>query len=367
MPDATALISVGAVFFLALTSALYVASWLLTAWALHVGRGRFSNHVAKRIAMAGLIAPLGGGLMATFAGTQMRHPMASGGMVHHSETCAAWFGWAARTLPGGGGTLAGVIGVAGWLLLLSGLALLARLVVVTLQLERGILPYLLPPSPVMRRSLDRVAEREPRVPSDRFFECPIPAGFSSVLGFTRARCILSREFVASAPDAELDAVIAHEAGHLLERDSAAAFVVGALNCLFFFIQPVRLLARRWRESAELAADDAAVAATGDPLAVASAIVSMTKSAAGVGDGAVRLPAVALPFADYAACPPSARVARLIAQAEHASSAVAASPRFVTALGWLATATLAVLGVQWSLSPEAACASHCALQSFARLF
>jgi Zn-dependent protease with chaperone function len=206
----------------------------------------------------------------------------------------------------------------------------------------------------------------PGLPARRFFECPIPPAYSSVLGFWRARCVLSQEFVASAPDEELDAVVAHEGSHLRAGDVRATFAVGVLDCLFFYLRPVRLLSRAWREAAELACDDAAVAATRKPLAMAAAILR----ASGVPVGATRfsrpLPAVALPFADEAACAPSIRVERLLAQAQQASLPAAREPRWQAALGWFTTLTLGGIGAGVLLSAEAACYAHCSLEAIARV-
>ena len=60
---------------------------------------------------------------------------------------------------------------------------------------------------------------------------------------------------------EAIAIVAHEASHLRGRDVLSTFLVGSLNCLFFFLRPVRLLSRRWREATELACDAATVNTT----------------------------------------------------------------------------------------------------------
>lgn len=370
------LVLVSALFFLALVSVLYLTAWLLAMALLRLGRGRLSHAGAKRVLMTALVLPPVLALLPTVSGATLRHMHdgGGGGAAHHTQGCRAMFeGFAALERFGGGGSAASIlVNTATWGLLLVGAFLVARLVRATVRLERGILPFLNAPSARLAQSLKRVQAGMPRFPADRFFECPIPAGYSSVLGFLRARCVLSQAFVASASvsDEELDGVVAHEAGHLLGRDVGATFVAGVLNCLFFFLRPVRLLARQWRKAAELAADDAAVAATGNPLAVAAAILKVSGSLPTSGSAAfltTRLPAVTLPFADESACPPSVRVERLLAQAQRAAAfAPQSESRLQIFGGWAATGALAALGAALLLSAEAACVSHCTLEAVSRI-
>jgi hypothetical protein len=146
------------------------------------------------------------------------------------------------------------------------------------------------------------------------------------------------------------------------------FLVGMVNCLFFYLRPVRLLGRRWREEAELACDDQAVQVTRQPLAMASAILRASGVPVATTNGVGRrLPAVALAFADEAACSPGKRVERLLAQAQHASlPAAAGEPRRAVVGGWLATAGLTAFGASLLRSDEAACFAHCSLEAIARL-
>ena len=80
----------------------------------------------------------------------------------------------------------------------------------------------------------------------------------------------------------------------------------------------------------------------------------------------RLPAVALAFADEAACSPSKRVERLLAQAEKAALPAVGGTRREVVGGWLTTGALAIFGAALLLSPEAACFAHCTLEAIARL-
>ena len=366
------LILVSALFFLALVSGLYLAAWLLCGTVLRLaGRGlRVSHAGAKRLLMAGLLLPPLIALVPTVNGATLRHVHAAVTGGHHSSVCRVVF---ARFLEPGGlgagepGRLLARLLVNGlaWSLVAVGVFLLLRLLVATVRLERGLVPFLAPPSPKLSASLARLAPRLPGLPTGRFFECPVPAAYSSVLGVFRARCVLSRALVAQATEAEIDAIVAHEATHLRSGDILWTTLVGCLNWVFFYRRPVRLLARRGREEAELACDAAAVSVTGEPLAMASAILRATgvPTQHGVGRS---LPAVALPFADEAACAPSRRIEPLLARADRVSWVDTGDSPLRAAGGWLVTFALAGTGSLVLLSPEAACYAHCSLESIAHL-
>lgn len=385
------LLWISALFYVALVSLLYVVSAVIvgTVFRSEVGLGRawFTQAGRKRVILSALALPPLLALIPTGAGVTLRHLHTLYGMhtmytaqtapyaafhaeqaaplEHHAMACQRLFDRLA--LLGGlgmsgsvGQTVSILVGGAAWLLLVTGIFLTARLLWATLLLEKGIAPLLLPPSPRLAASLTRVSHSFPALSPARFFECAIPAAYSSVLGLLRARCVLSAPLVADAPDDELDAVVAHEASHLRSGDVYATFLVGLLNCVFFFLRPVRLLSSLWRESAELASDDAAVRATRNPLAMASAILRVS----GIEAAPVRgrgLPAVALPFADAAACAPAKRVERLLDQAQRAGLPARTESRLEITLGWFATAVFAAVGLGLLLSSEVACVTHCALE------
>jgi len=367
------LLLVSALFFLALASVLYVGAWLLVTALLRIFWGRISHAAAKRVLVAGLVLPPLLAFLPTLSGATLRHihhAAEAASRQHHSGFCRQMFVQAFEVggmgEHGAAGQVVGALAnVAAWLLIAVGLLLVFRLFLATLRLERGLAPYQSAPSPRLARALVRVGERLRGLPAHRFFECPIPSAYSSALGFWRPRCVLSRDFVASATDEELDAIVAHEASHLRGGDVQATFLAGMLNCLFFYLRPVRLLGRRWREEAELACDDQAVRVTRQPLAMASAILRASGVPVGGTGVGHRLPAVALAFADEAACAPSKRVERLLALAQQASPpATGDSVRGV--VGWLATAGLATFGAALLLSDESACFAHCSLEAIARL-
>jgi Zn-dependent protease with chaperone function len=334
-------------------------------------RSRFSPAGNKRLLLSALVLPPILAAIPTFGGATLRHSHAREELEHHSMACREMFAslFAGSNSLGVNATASSVLGALvnglAWLLVGVGIFYVVRLVHATLHLERGLAPYLIAPSPKLRQSLVRVGRQLPALRSGHFHECAIPAGYSSVLGLRRVRCVLSRDFVAAATDDELDAVVAHEACHIRAHDVWATLLVGALNCVFFPLRPVRLLARRWREEAEIACDDAAVRATRRPLAMASAILRASGEPVSLG-AKPALPAVVMPFADEAACAPEKRVTRLLAQAKTASLPAATESRAQVWGGWLVTSAFAVLGFFLLHSAQVVCFAHCSLEAVARL-
>jgi beta-lactamase regulating signal transducer with metallopeptidase domain len=363
------LVFVGALFFLGLASILYLGSWLITTAILRFGRNFLPHAKAKQVLMVALVLPPLLAAVATWSGATLRHShdqlRIEPHIEHHGTMCRQIFSeflqaaaeGRSETRPGAAGTL---IKVTAWLFLTVGLALVARLVAVTLRLERGLLPFLRQPSIRLTAALARVSKRR-HVPVERFFECPIPAACSSVFGLRRIRCVLSQELVAAATEDELDAIVAHEAVHLTTGDVMATFMADAVSCMFFYLHPVRLLSRRWHEEAELACDAAAAASTNKPLAVAAAILrasgipteSLTKGSS---------PVVALAFVNEAACLTSKRVESLLAQARQAALPRGNESRTRNVVGRAAMLVLAGVACVVLLSPQAACYVHCTLEA-----
>ncbi len=361
------LILVSALFFLALSAVLYVGSWLVAVLILRCGRMRISHAAAKRILMIALVLPPIMAAIPTVGGATLRHSHIRPSAEHHSMLCQqVYTHFFAMTSLHGSATTGMIVNGLAWLTLLAGVFLLVRLLVATTRLERGLAPFLSEPSPNLVRALTAVAERMPRLRVGQFYECAIPAAYSSVFGLLRVRCVLSREFVQAATEEELVAVIAHEASHLSSNDVWTTLLVGAVNCIFFQFRPVRLLARRWREAAELACDDAAVKVTQNPLAMASAILRVSGIAVEAGPARRALPAITLAFADGAACAPGKRVERLIAQAQNASLQGCTEAPMQALGGWVATLLLAGLGSAVLFSAGAICYAHCSMEVVARL-
>ena len=367
-----ALILVSPLFFLALASVFYLVAWGIACAGLRAQNRRSSHTANKRLIILCLTLPPVLAMIPTFGGATLHHSHMTPLVEHHSPVCRQMFGslFSAETMTGTTMTVseaAGrIVNGAAWLLVGFGVFFLLRLLWATVKLEHGLIPYLKAPSARLSDALTRVGRQMPGLAASRFYECALPATYSSVLGLRHIRCVLSRDFVATATDAELDAVIAHEASHLSARDVPAAFVVSAFNCLFFPIRPVRLLARRWREEAELACDDAAVAATQRPLALAAAILRAVGTPVSHNRNGPPLPATIMPFADESACSASERVERLIRQSQAVASPSPQESTRQVWIGWVMTFTFAGIGAIILLSPEMICYAHCSLEAVSRL-
>jgi len=103
-------------------------------------------------------------------------------------------------------------------------------------------------------------------------------------GHLRPRIYVSTATATGLDRGELDAVLAHEAHHRLRRDPLRIAAARALSEALFFLPVLRRLTERYCALAELGADEAAVARTGDPAPLAAAMLRFgdTADAAVVG-------------------------------------------------------------------------------------
>ncbi|MQA74321.1 MAG: M48 family metalloprotease [Solirubrobacterales bacterium] len=90
-------------------------------------------------------------------------------------------------------------------------------------------------------------------------------------GALHPRIYVSAGSLARLTDGELRAIVAHERHHQQSRDPLRILLVRVLADALFFLPTLRLLAERYRQLAELAADDAAAGAHGRS-ALASALL-----------------------------------------------------------------------------------------------
>lgn len=350
------LLIVSGLFFLAVSAALYTVAWIAFK-ILARSAPRLPARWARGFLSACLLLPSLTAGAFTAGGVFLRHSHASG-EIHHDVYC----GDIALFLAVPEGKLPVILGLAvqaaAWLLLAWGVFSVLRLWQATVLLERGLSPYLLPPSEKLVATLSKL-QQGTDFAALQFFEADIPMAYSCLIGVRRIRCVLAKELVASSTSQELEAVVMHEVSHFRSGDVWRTLLIGTLNCLFFYLRPVGLLARRWREETELACDAATAGATREPLALASAILRTQ----GVPVPALPLPNATLGFAEETACAPEKRVERLLAYAQGAAL-MGQADRF-SPWHWAATTVLAVLGVLILLSPQAMCVAHCSLEAIAR--
>jgi hypothetical protein len=96
-------------------------------------------------------------------------------------------------------------------------------------------------------------------------------------GLLRPRIYVSRGTLDLLDDAELRAVVAHEAHHARRRDPLRIVIARALGDALFFLPVLRQLADRYTALAELAADDAAVRHSGRPQPLAAALLAFDEA------------------------------------------------------------------------------------------
>jgi len=98
-------------------------------------------------------------------------------------------------------------------------------------------------------------------------------------GLWRPQIYLSRGALELLEARELAAVVAHEAHHAARRDPARILLLEILTHALFFLPALRRLELRYRQLAEIAADESALAATGDPSPLAAALLRFEQSGA----------------------------------------------------------------------------------------
>ena len=171
----------------------------------------------------------------------------------------------------------------------------------------------------------------------RYCEChslSVPA----VIGFLRPVVLIPMRALTGLTPEQLDAVIAHELGHIKRFDVAVNFFQVVAETLFFFHPAMWWLNRRIRADREDCCDDVAIAACGGTVGYARALATM--------ESWRDVPSFAMAATGS---PVGIRVARLLGVKQQSSGARTAG--FVTASLALATALIAG-GVSVGLSNPA---------------
>jgi len=106
---------------------------------------------------------------------------------------------------------------------------------------------------------------------------PAPQAFCA--GLLRPRVYISTAALDSLSANELRAVVAHEAHHRRRLDPLRILLIRLLADALFFVPGLRQLAQRYRELAELAADEAAVDTAGSET-LAGALLTFRERGAG---------------------------------------------------------------------------------------
>ena len=115
-----------------------------------------------------------------------------------------------------------------------------------------------------------------RVPPPRVQVVDTEAAVLHCHGILRPTLVVGSGFTRRLNDAQLEAAIGHELAHLAHRDVAASWLLMALRLLQWFNPVGQVIARRAIQEMEWRADDAAIAVTKHPAALARAIVASAR-------------------------------------------------------------------------------------------
>ena len=107
---------------------------------------------------------------------------------------------------------------------------------------------------------------------------PADEPFAFTIGLRRRRVIVSTPVLSSLGEDERTAVLAHEHAHVRGWHPALLSVGTVLSRAFPFVRPLRACADQLLVGLEMAADQAAARAVGDPLIVARALLALAPHA-----------------------------------------------------------------------------------------
>lgn len=116
-----------------------------------------------------------------------------------------------------------------------------------------------------------VIGRLPGVPDVAVVDSPTPEAFCA--GLLRPRVYVSTTALRALSRPQLAAVLAHERHHAARRDPLRLLVARTVAEGMFFLPVLGRLTERYAALTELAADEAALQATGGPKALASALLA----------------------------------------------------------------------------------------------
>jgi beta-lactamase regulating signal transducer with metallopeptidase domain len=134
-----------------------------------------------------------------------------------------------------------------------------------------------PASAEVQALADRLADRlgAPRPPVRL---CAYDRPLAITYGLWRPRVLLSTWMVAHLDARELEAVLAHELGHVARRDFLVISLATVLRDAFCYLPTSWAAYRQLQHEKELACDDLAVGVTRRPLALASALTKVWQHA-----------------------------------------------------------------------------------------
>ena len=126
------------------------------------------------------------------------------------------------------------------------------------------------------RIVDAIGREAPSADVDGTDLIVVPADepFAFTVGLRRRRVIVSTPVLTTLGEEERTAVLAHERAHVRGWHPALLSVGMVLSRAFPFVRPLRACADQLLAGLEMAADEAAARAVGDPLIVARALLAL---------------------------------------------------------------------------------------------
>jgi beta-lactamase regulating signal transducer with metallopeptidase domain len=136
----------------------------------------------------------------------------------------------------------------------------------------------------LRRRIERLGERETLLLSSLAERLGVKRALAfgssalievpTVVGWLRPALLVPASSLCGLSAPQLEALLAHELAHVRRHDALVNFLQTAVETLLFYHPAVWWVSRRIRAERENCCDDAAVAATGDPLSYARALVAL---------------------------------------------------------------------------------------------
>lgn len=109
-----------------------------------------------------------------------------------------------------------------------------------------------------------------------FQKVNIPVNFTGVTGFFKPLVIIPEKLEKILTDEELEALMYHEACHIINKDNIKRFFILISNSILFFLPFKDIFYKKWDIEREVICDEFSVSYTGSPLHLASALIKTFK-------------------------------------------------------------------------------------------
>ncbi len=219
-------------------------------------------------------------------------------------------------------------------------------------------------SATRRLSRDWLQQAEPlagSVHGVKAYRLQHPFPVLALVGIWKPRLFIAEQLLETLSPAELQAALAHEAGHLAARDNGKRALLRACRDVLTLVPCGRALDRAWHDAAEEAADEfAARNSQAFALDLAAALVKIARLAKSETHPAML---VSVSFIGYEAGILARRVTRLTKLAEARAPNAERLTLGMATLQWGALAALACLTIFAASNPAILTAAHGALEFF----